>query len=109
MRLLATEEAALADLGAWLRERFGARLGELAVFGSRARGDSREDSDVDVLVTVDALSSAEAREVAQLAGDLLTRHGVLLSPFIVSRARMAELRQRERLIAREIDRDAVAL
>jgi len=34
---------------------------------------------------------------------------VIVSAFAVSTSRMQELRARERLIAREIDRDAVAL
>jgi predicted nucleotidyltransferase len=34
-----------------LRERYG--VSSLAVFGSMARGDDREDSDVDILVTFD--------------------------------------------------------
>lgn len=109
MRLLVAEKTALAELSVWLRDRFGDRLRETALFGSRARGEGSEESDLDVLVVVRDLSSAEAREIAQFRGDLLTRHGVLVSPFAVSAARMADLRSRERRIAREIDRDAVPL
>jgi len=109
VRLLVAEKAALGELAAWLGERFGDRMCELALFGSRARGEGSEDSDLDVLVVVRDLTSAEAREIAQFRGDLLTRHGVLLSPFAVSDERMAELRRRERRIAREIDKDAVPL
>lgn len=109
MRLLVSEKAALEELATWLRERFGDRLSELGLFGSRARGEGSEESDLDVLVVVRGLSSVEAREIAQFRGDLLTRHGVLVSPFAVSSEHMAELRRRERRIAREIDRDAVPL
>ena len=62
-----------------------------------------------MLVVVDSLTGAEAREIGHAAGDALTGHDVLLSPFAVSRERMTELRARERLIAREIARDAVPL
>jgi predicted nucleotidyltransferase len=103
------ERAALEGLRAWLAVRFGTRLRELALFGSRARGDGDEESDLDVLVVVDDLDSSEAREIAAFRGELLTRHDVLVSPFSVSTARMAELRARERLIALEIDRDRVGL
>lgn len=109
MELLPSERAALEDLGAWLRARFAGRVSELAVFGSRARGEGDEDSDLDVLVVIDGLTAVEAREVAQYRGDLLTKYDVLVSPFVVSAARMAELRARERRIAREIDRDRVRL
>ncbi len=109
MRLTRGETAALADFVAALRGRFGDRVAECALFGSRSRGEAHEASDLDVLVVVDGLCSAERREIAHLAGDMLTRHGVMVAPFALSRARMLELRGRERRIAREIDRDAVAL
>ena len=109
MRLLVSEKTALEELVGWLRERFADRLCELGVFGSRARGEGNEESDLDVLVVVRGMTAAEGREIAQFRGDLLTRHGVLVSPFAISAARMAELRARERRIAREIDRDVVPL
>ncbi|HSN15034.1 MAG TPA: nucleotidyltransferase domain-containing protein [Anaeromyxobacteraceae bacterium] len=109
MDLLPSERAALDELRTWLRARFGGRVRELALFGSRARGEGHDGSDLDVLVVVDDLTSAEAHEVAQFRGDLLTKHDVLVSPFVLSAARMSELRARERRIAIEIDRDGVGL
>lgn len=109
MTLCADEKAALDALSAWLRARFGARLVELTLFGSRARGEGHEDSDLDVAVVVEGLTSAEGREIAWFCGDLLTAHNVIVSTFAVSRERMEELRRRERLIARDIARDGVPL
>ena len=103
------ERRALEDLTAWLHARFGERLSELMLFGSRARGDGAEDSDLDVLVVVDGLTTAEAGEIADQAGDQLTRYAVLQAPFTVSAERMAHLRRRERRIAREIDSDGLPL
>ncbi len=109
MDLTRSERAALDEFSAWVRARFAGRVCELALVGSRARGEGTGDSDLDVVVVVDALTGAEAREIGHAAGDALTHHDVLLSPFAVSRERMAELRDRERLIASEIARDAVPL
>jgi len=103
------EKAALDDLCAWVRQRFGARVSALALFGSRARGAGTEDSDLDVLVVVDGLTGAEAREIAARAGDVLTRHDVLLSPLALSRERYERLRAHERRLAREIERDGIPL
>ncbi len=107
--LRAAERLALDRLVSWLRSRFAARVRELTLFGSRARGEGHEDSDVDVLIAVDDVTDAEAREVAYFCGDLLTDHDVIVSPLVLATARLAELRRRERLIDREIDRDGVSL
>lgn len=107
--LPAAEARAVAELVAYVRARFDTRLREIGLFGSFARGEAHEESDVDVLVVVDDLTFLEGREVTHFCGDLLTKHDVLVSPFVVSTAHMEHLRARERLIAREIDRDRVAL
>jgi predicted nucleotidyltransferase len=109
MPLPAAEARAVAELVEHVRTRFGARLRELGLFGSFARGEANEDSDVDVLVVVDDLTFLEGQEVAHFCGDLLTEHDVLVSPFAVSTDHMQHLRSRERQIAREIDRDRVPL
>jgi uncharacterized protein len=107
--LTRSESAAVDEFCAWVRARFAGRLRELALFGSKARGDATSESDLDVLVVVEDLTGAEGREIGHHAGDALTDHDVLLSPFAVSRAHMQQLRDRERLIASEIARDAVPL
>lgn len=110
MHLSPSERAALDALIAFVSERFGDRLRELALFGSRARGDAHEESDVDVLVVVDDLTPAEGGDVAGHCGHpILTQHNVRISAFVVSTAYFNELRARERLIASEIDRDRVEL
>lgn len=107
--LSASERAALDELTAWVRARFGARLQRLALFGSRARGEGHEESDLDVLVVVDDLTSSEAKEVAHVCGDLLTRHDVIVSAFTAATAHFEHMRARERRIVREIERDGIPL
>ena len=101
--------AAVSTFAARVRTAFGARVREIVVFGSHARAAANPDSDVDVAVVVDGLRGAEARRIAHLAGDILTERDVLVSAFAVSTARMDELRARERLIARDIARDGIAI
>lgn len=109
VKLPSTHEQALRDLVAWVRERFGERVRDVRLFGSYARGEANEDSDVDVLVVVDALTSAEAREIAYHTGDLLTQYDVIISALALSRERYEELVSRERAIVQEIQRDGVPL
>lgn len=109
MRMTDAEQAATEELIGWLRDRFGARLQECIIFGSRARGEGDEASDLDLAVVVEGLSTSEGRAIAEHCGDLLTRHGVLVSTFSLSAERAAFLRARERLIMADIARDGVAM
>jgi predicted nucleotidyltransferase len=101
--------AALAAFAERVRAMYGSRVRQIALFGSHARGEATPESDVDVVVVVDDLTGAEGRAVAHVAGDMLTEHDVLISAFTISTERMDLLRRRERLIAKEIDREGVAL
>ena len=100
-------DAAVANFSARVRACIGTRLTRLVVFGSYARGEAREDSDVDVLVVVDALSAADVREIDSAAGDILTASNVLLSTLVFSAARFDELRARERRLVAEIEEDGI--
>ena len=91
-----------------LEQAFGRRLRELVLFGSHARGDAHEDSDVDVLVVVDDLTEQERRIAIDLAYDANAAERdvwVGICPIVYSTAQSNELRQCERLIMRDIARD----
>jgi uncharacterized protein len=104
-----TERAALRDFVDWLRSCFGARIHVLLLFGSRARGEGNEDSDLDVLAVIDDLTSAERRQVHEQTGDALTVHDVILGGFYTSTAHWQDMRDRRLRIVDEIDRDGVPL
>ena len=55
MSLKAEEKQALAAFRAWLNEHFGPRVRRVRLFGSLARGERHEESDVDVAVEIDGL------------------------------------------------------
>ncbi|HEY3352302.1 MAG TPA: nucleotidyltransferase domain-containing protein [Polyangia bacterium] len=102
-------ELSLARFRAALAERFGARLAAVLLFGSRARGEARPDSDVDVLVLVEGLTRAERHEVIDVAADLDYEHFVGLAPLVMSTADFERLRAREAGLALDIDREGVSL
>ncbi len=57
------ERKALEDFVDAVRAHYGVRLHDILVFGSRARGDNRDDSDVDLAIV---LNDGDWRPVAEL-------------------------------------------
>lgn len=107
--LSAGERSALGDLVRFVRERFGARARDLRLFGSRARGEGHEESDLDVLVVIDDLTGSERTEIWNCTGHLREAHDVDVGAFVLSAARWQELCARERRIVHEIQRDGIRL
>jgi len=102
---------ALDQLARAVRARFGGRAEEIVLFGSYARGTAVEDSDVDVLVVVDALTEAEELEIVDLASSI-KRSGeewVGLAPLPLSSERAAELRAGGRMLWSDIAREGISL
>ncbi len=103
MGLSPAETDVLARFRAALADRFGARLGRIVLFGSRARGAGHEESDLDVLVLVRHLEPSERRAVLDLAFDLEQSSGLALSPVVRDEAAWSF----DSPLGREIARDGV--
>ncbi len=103
------ERRALTGYVAFLQRRFGNRIRDLRLFGSRARGEGHEESDLDVLVVIDGLTTKERREVWEYSGDLLLAHEVMVGGLATSTADWQQLRDMGRRIVREIERDGIPL
>ena len=89
--------------------RFGNRLRFVRLFGSWARGEAHEESDIDVAVVVDGLVFAEWLLSVGDAADVALETSVFLSPFVVSGERFDELLRRERRIAADIMSEGILL
>ena len=85
-----------------LSVRFDRRLRLVRLFGSWARGEAGEDSDVDVAVVIEGLTRDEWRDAVSDAVDVELETGATLSPFVVSGEHFDLLVRRELTIARDI-------
>ena len=81
-RLSPQEELALGELADGVRRHFGSRVADITLFGSRARGEGRDDSDLDVLVRLVALTREDRRIVQDLAFDVGLARGLVISPLL---------------------------
>lgn len=57
---------------------------DLRVFGSRARGDAQEDSDLDVFIKVTDLDRALREKIHDLAWEVGFEHDRVISTFVVT-------------------------
>lgn len=109
MHLTPSEKEALAEFMPALRRALGKDLIEARLFGSRARGDRHVDSDLDIALIVTAAGRARRYEIYDLAYDIELKSGVSLAPLVIEKARLEQLRKRERLIAHDLDHEGIAL
>jgi predicted nucleotidyltransferase len=99
---------ALTNLRARLEQELPGRVRRVVLFGSHARGEAHEDSDVDVFVLLDRASHGERARAIDVGGALALELGLVIAPLVLTEAEWGELVARERLLADEITRDGIA-
>jgi predicted nucleotidyltransferase len=92
-----------------LRERFGPRLRFVRLFGSFARGEATEDSDIDVAAVIDGLTAAERDEAIGAVVEVELDTLVSLSPLVTSGDHFDLWLRREIPIGRVILEEGVLL
>jgi len=98
---------ALAD---WLRKRLGERVANVILFGSVARGEADEESDVDLLVLVsEPLTAGEEAEVSDYSYGLDLAHGTVTQYFIETSDRWQRPAVRDSSLARTVASEGVPL
>jgi len=112
LHLTANERAALVAFVDRLRERYGDDLLHVILFGSKARGDFDDESDLDMLVVM-RMRSSDYREcwneIVNIAWEIELTYGIVTSLIIKDEVGYANMRDHRLLLARNIEQDGVEL
>lgn len=81
--------AILQSLKNYLQEEYRDRLDRVILFGSQAREEATEDSDIDVLVVLDdpVHASEEINRTSQFVAELCLEHNLLISRLFLPKSR----------------------
>ncbi|HEY9737610.1 MAG TPA: nucleotidyltransferase domain-containing protein [Trichocoleus sp.] len=81
--------AILQSLKNYLQEEYRDRLDRVILFGSQAREEATEDSDIDVLVVLDdpVHASEEIYRTSQFVAELCLEHNLLISRLFLPKSR----------------------
>ncbi len=92
-----------------LLDRLGGRLKYFVLFGSRARGDAEEHSDLDLAIVVENLDRSLKREILDVVADCELSYDRAVSSLVFSDEEFEHLRQRERRLALDILQEGIPL
>ena len=107
LALTAAEQSALKEFVAYLQSHFAMKVRRLSLFGSKARGDSTHDSDIDVLVILSEEDRQIRREILIQAARLSLKYDVLLSPRVIGEERWEQMKHFS--LYRNVQREAKRL
>jgi len=107
--LAANELQAIQEFVERLFSRYPDRVCQTVLFGSKARGDSRDWSDIDVLIIVDNEEWQFKHAISDLAADISLEFDVLIGPRVISEERWERMGRDDFSLYRNIAADGIPL
>jgi predicted nucleotidyltransferase len=95
-----------------LRRHYGDDLLRVVLFGSKARGDFDDESDLDLLVVVrfpDEDYWQHWQQITDMAWEVEFEYGVVMTTIVKTPAEYAKMQHHRLLFYRNIERDGVTL
>jgi len=92
-----------------VRQVYPQRVKQMSLFGSKARGDSNADSDIDVLLIVDEEDWRFRHTISDIAADVSLAHDVLIGPWVIGQARWDEMRRHRFTLYENVQAEGVGL
>jgi uncharacterized protein len=99
----------LKELRRRLEDLLGSDKFKMVLFGSRARGDYDDDSDVDVAIMIRGLTRNLKMRILEEIAEFELDYLLPISALVISEEDFDHLKMRERRIALDIEREGVLL
>ena len=103
------EKAAVQRFETAARDILSHNLILLEVFGSKARGDYKSESDIDVFVLVKKFNPDVMEKIAAISSEISIEQGILISAVVLSESEYNNNRDANTLFVQEIDKDGIIL
>lgn len=102
-----TEKKAVREIKEKVTALVGDRLKGIYLFGSKARGDYDPESDVDLAIIIEDLDRSLKRKVIDIVVEVETDYIIVISSLVISWKNFLQLKERERRIALDIEREGI--
>jgi len=103
------ERKALLDLVTRLEQRFSQTIRHVWLFGSKARGDSDAESDIDLMIVVDNYNWSLEKDITHLTTQTDYTYNVVLSDHVISTARFEQMAARREPLYHSLEREGIDL
>ena len=107
--LTSEEHTVLMELKVSLERVLGDCLVKFVLYGSRAREDYDEESDIDIAIIVRGLTREVKNQILDMVADIELKYLTPLSTLMFSEKDFELLKKRERRIALDIEREGIPL
>ncbi|MFZ5819666.1 MAG: nucleotidyltransferase domain-containing protein [Chloroflexota bacterium] len=103
------ENTALRTFVQRILDELDAQVFQVILFGSKARGDSTTDSDVDVLILANEENRRLQEKINIIASQISLDYDVLFNPLLIAEARWKQMSNERFSVCRNVERDGVML
>lgn len=108
-RLAPSEAAAVEAFLKALKAHFPGQIVRVVLFGSKARGDSQLESDIDVLIIVQREDWQLSNAISTLAARISLEYDTLLGPVVIGGERWERMEREKFSLPRNVAREGLVL
>lgn len=109
MKLTVREKDIIAEFKRRAQERFPDEVSEVIVFGSKARGDAAEESDIDILVIARSDDWRLWDRIREIGYELEIENSLVLSIQVFSTDQIAYLKKLRTRFIMNVEKEGIAI